>query len=262
LDQSKATRILIVILLLSSVVTLWFIPNSSGQESATSFLTSSYTGPTTVYLPTVTVAVPTGLTTLAAPVTFQLFTGFCYFAFLPLFDTTGTFNITYSVDPSFISLTLYVLDAQGSYRSWQTAFDSGLSVNMAQNRCYPANYALTPPYEATISGSGSLQTTLSSLSLSLGKTYGIVLTDVAIQSGPPTASINIGPVQSLTSVTESTSIALTSTVTAATTLMFVGAVQGSPVQSYGTWIAAVVTIAILILATLWFLSRKRAQKTG
>jgi len=250
-------------------VTIWFIPNSSGQQStATSLLTSSYAGPTTVYLPTVTVAVPTGLTTLATPVTFQLFTGFCYFAFMPLFNTTGTFNITYSVNPSYVPLTLYVMDAQSSYITWQTAFASGLSANMAQNRCYPARYSLTPPYETTISGSGSLQVTLSSLSLSFGKTYGIVLTDTALQSGPPTASINVGPIQSLTAVTESTSIAQISTVAAATTLMFVSTVQetgigmqNSPIETYGIWIVAIVTIAALIIAA-FFLSRKRAQKSG
>ena len=174
LSRSNITRSLVTILLLSSVVTICFAPSSSGQQFTTSFLT--------------------GLTTISPPVTFHVFAGFCYFAFLPLFNTTGTFNITYSINPDFVSLTVYVLDA-ASYSSWQATFASGQSANMAQNRCYPANYVLVPPYQRIISGGSTLTVTLSSFYMSSGNRYGIVLTDVDLVSGSPTASISVGPVQ-------------------------------------------------------------------
>lgn len=173
--SNRLTRSLATILLLSSVVTICFAPSSSGQQFTTSGLT--------------------GLTTISPPVTFHLFAGLCYFAFLPLFNTTGTFNITYSITPDFVTLTVYVLDAP-SYSSWQATFASGQSANMAQNRCYPANYSLVPSNERTINGGGILTVTLSSFSMSSGNRYGIVLTDVDLVSGPPTASISVGPVQS------------------------------------------------------------------
>ena len=175
MNRSNLTRSLATVLLLSSVVTICFAPSSSGQQFTTSFLT--------------------GLTTISPPVTFHLFAGLCYFAFLPLFNTTGSFNITYSINPDFVTLTLYVLNPS-SYSSWQAAFASGQSAEMAQNRCYPLNYFLVPPYERIISGGSILTVTLNSFSMSSGNRYGIVLTDVDLVSGSPTASISVGPVQS------------------------------------------------------------------
>jgi len=262
LRHSKLTRNLFIVLFVWSALTVGLIPNASSQQftTSTSILTSSLTQTATYNLFSFTTSTWTGNGTFTGSVEFGTIgnaTDFHCAISWGQFNSTGMTHLEYSV----IGPMTFFIYASGGLNSFANALSPLAVVGAAEGLkgCNAANdapqWSNYPHYSWDISATS--YPAAGSFNVNLPPNlnpyyYGMI---VPRSKSYLTGTLSISPLWGVYTNTATSTIPTTLLKTSVTTLTFRSTLEVPFMQTYGSWIAAVI-VGTLVVAMLFFALRR------